>query len=72
MNSRSLRNGIIGSIPLGTFYTTVIGSASGVEHLRAQAHEDWPYLAGILIGFAIQITLVSEHGTDVNSNTAKA
>ena len=61
MNPRSARAGVIAAVCLALFYTIVVWTASGAfGHLVAQSRRDWYYLALIIGGFGVQVSLVSE------------
>lgn len=60
MNARSLRWGLVAASALAAFYVTVLAAASGWEHLRDQARQDWWLLALIMVGFGTQVALTAE------------
>jgi hypothetical protein len=60
VSRRSFRAGVLAAAGLGAFYAGVIAWASGVSHLADQAGADWPYLAAIVAGFAVQVALLVE------------
>ncbi len=61
MNSRSIRAGLFAAVGLAAFYAAVVGGTSrSLRHLAAQAASDWPWLAVILAGFALQVALMWE------------
>lgn len=61
MNHRSLRAGALASVGIAMFYVIVVAGASGSwAHLADQGREDWYYLVPIIVGFGIQIALISE------------
>jgi hypothetical protein len=60
MTGRSVRVGVLAGAALTGFYALVIVWASGAAHLRDQAAADWPWLAAIIAGFAVQVALLVE------------
>lgn len=57
---RSLMWGLTASAAITVFYAGVLGSVAGVRHLVDQAASDWYWLALIVPGFGLQVTLLSE------------
>lgn len=58
---RSIRHGLIALTAMALFYVVVVRAASGSwSHLVDQVRQDRYYLAAILVGFGIQVALVSE------------
>ena len=61
MNRRSVRTGGLGAAGLIVLYALVVGLASGsVDHLADQARQDWYLLVPIIVGFGVQVGLMSE------------
>ncbi len=61
MNPRSVRSAAIASAVLALFYVGVVWAASGsFAHLVNQATRDWYFLVVIIVGFGVQVALVSE------------
>ena len=60
VTTRSIRLGLLASGAMAAFYVVVVGWASGLDHLAAQARTDWYYLAAIVVGFGTQIALLAE------------
>ena len=61
MNPRSVRTAALATAALALFYVGVVWAASGsFNHLVDQATRDWYYLVVIVVGFGVQVALVSE------------
>jgi hypothetical protein len=60
MSTRSLRWGLVASTALAAFYVVVLAWASGWDHLRDQAGQDWWLLLPIVVGFGTQVALTAE------------
>lgn len=58
---RSVRAGVLGLGGVAAFYVVVVGVASGsVEHLLDQLRADWWLLVPIMVGFGVQVALLTE------------
>ncbi len=57
---RSAATGVVAGFVMAAFYVAVVSGAGSWTHLRAQVHQDWPYLAIIIAGFAVQVALITE------------
>ena len=61
ISRRSAATGVVAGFVMAAFYVAVVSGASGSwTHLRAQVHQDRPYLAIIIAGFAVQVALITE------------
>ena len=60
MSRRAALAGLAAMAGMAAFYAGVVGAASGAEHLASQARADWPYLAAIVAGFGVQVSLLVE------------
>lgn len=61
LSTRSIRHGAISAVVMALFYLAVVRAASGTwNHLVVQARQDWYYLVAIVVGFGVQVTLLSE------------
>lgn len=59
--NRSLRIGAIAAGGIALFYVVVVWGLSGsFDHLTGQVASDWYLLLPIVVGFAVQVGLVSE------------
>lgn len=61
MNPRSIRAAVVAGGALAVFYAAVVAGASGsIDHLVDQVRTDWYLLVPIVVGFAVQVGLLSE------------
>ena len=60
MSRRSLHIAALATAGLALFYVAVVGGIGGLDHLRRQAWDDWPWLLLILAGFGAQVGLYAE------------
>ena len=60
VTTRSIRIDALTAGGMAAFYAIVVGWASGIDHLAAQARTDWYYLAAIVAGFGTQVALLAE------------
>ena len=61
MNHRSVRAGLFAAAGLAVLYVAVVWGASlSLRHLATQVASDWPWLALIVAGFALQVALMWE------------